>query len=191
MRDRLTVERDKHQNRHRVFADDQRSLIAQAVAERARAARPAVSVAGDVCRINWPEGVGVVALLCWITPREMIDALAGELSELPNAMPQSERLKCVAELEAELDQLERREVVLVEYALENGVDVLPRHEPACLSWRRDRQGAGDGATGGVTAFRSRPRRIGRVSSPPLCTMGRRGAVQPMVTVFENNVGLPE
>jgi hypothetical protein len=87
----------------------QRALIAESVAQRAQAAKPTVNVLNDQLRINWGEGTGVTALLCWAMPDVMIDALARELREASNALGQPERERKAAELSSDLLALEFKE----------------------------------------------------------------------------------
>jgi hypothetical protein len=65
-------------------------------------AKPSVNVHSDEVRIGWRENASMISVLCWLLPSEMIGALAGELREAPGALPQSERLARVEELETAL-----------------------------------------------------------------------------------------
>jgi hypothetical protein len=59
-------------------------------------------------------------------PDAMTDALSGELREDGGAMSADERDSAASRLQDQLDDLERQEAVLLDYALENGIDILPR-----------------------------------------------------------------
>jgi hypothetical protein len=106
--------------------DAQRGLIVQAVAEKARAGRPSVRIANDAASISWPEGTSIVSLMAWLQPQQMIETLVAELHEAEGAMSAQERDSAVSRLQDQLEQLERSEQALLEYADANGIDVLPR-----------------------------------------------------------------
>jgi hypothetical protein len=80
----------------------------------------------------------VVALLCWTTPERMCVALERQLAAQPEragAMSRSERLRLVAEAEARLMTLERKEEILIERAADEGFEILRRSDaspPAVL-----------------------------------------------------------
>jgi hypothetical protein len=113
------------------------------VAKMASAARPtAVSVVKDnTLRLAWRDdviaGVGdALALLCWATPEAVLAALAREIDAQPtrvDAMPAAERLARVAELEAQLLELETVEECLVGKMHAQGlVDTMRRVDIANL-----------------------------------------------------------
>jgi hypothetical protein len=106
---------------------DQREIVAQWVMQRARAGRPSVDVLPNgTARIGWSEGATAPALLAWIDPQRLIDALVGELPEARGAISAQERNSAASRLADQLDALERQEAALLEYAHENGIEILPR-----------------------------------------------------------------
>jgi hypothetical protein len=112
---------------------DQKKLVEAHVKGLAQAARPSVAIgSGDKLRVGWRGDMAnvedVMALLCWVMPQQVIEALSGELPERPGALPANERLRRIAEAEAELDGLERREESLIERAAGDGLDILRRHD---------------------------------------------------------------
>jgi hypothetical protein len=73
----------------------------------------------------------VMAVLAWLSPDAMMRALEREIDALPDtqpAIPTAERDKRVAELMANLEQLERCEEALIDMAASEGVDVMRRAE---------------------------------------------------------------
>jgi hypothetical protein len=56
----------------------------------------------------------------------LLDALVHELPVRPEAIPKVERIRRVAELEAELDRFERDEETLISRAASDGLDILRR-----------------------------------------------------------------
>jgi hypothetical protein len=112
---------------------DQKELAAEFVVRLAQTARPSVNVVGDQLRVGFRGDMAaaedVFSLLCWAMPAVVCEALEREIDAQPvrpDAMPQSERVKLVTEMEAALDRLERREAALIETAAQAGLDVLPR-----------------------------------------------------------------
>jgi hypothetical protein len=104
----------------------QRDLIAAHVARMALAAKPSVTVVNDAVRISWREDLGVTAILAWVMPDELIDALADALPERPGAMSAEERNSAVSRLQDQHDAMEMQEAALLEYAHANGIEILPR-----------------------------------------------------------------
>ena len=103
------------------------------VARRALAARPKIAVMHDALRVHWHDDVvmaksDVLNLLCFFLPDQVLAALQGMIGEQSpsNAMPASERIKRVAELEARLLELERSEEAMIVAAAAAGQDILRR-----------------------------------------------------------------
>jgi hypothetical protein len=119
---------------------DQKQLAVDYVARLVRTGRPTVAVTHDALLkvtprdtdMLSPEAVMglVMGLLAWSNPGALCEALEREIDQLPtraDAMPANERMRRVAELEAALDGLERREAALLDHAHANGIDsILPR-----------------------------------------------------------------
>jgi hypothetical protein len=121
---------------------DQLKCVEQYVEKIGRQARPAVSVLQNgTLRVGFRdvfvEPEQVLALLAWIDPQKVRDALTHELESKPRvtgAMSASERLERMAEIEAQLLQAERIEESLIERAAKAGFDILRRvdHDPRAV-----------------------------------------------------------
>ena len=78
----------------------------------------------------------IVGLMAWIDPDRMAQRLEAEVDALPDdeAMTDDEQREALADLDAEIDALERNEEALIEAALERGVDILRRSSvsPPCV-----------------------------------------------------------
>jgi len=136
---------------------DQIKCVEQYVEKILQLAQPAVSIVKDgAVRVGFRdvfvEPEQVLSLLAWVAPDQVRDALTGLLEAQPRvvgAMPASERLQRVAELEEKLLELERVE----ESADRNGNKARDRNfaprrcKPALCPWRRC-QGEGGKAVGG-------------------------------------------
>jgi hypothetical protein len=122
--------------------DDQRQAVAAYVERLGRQAQPAVSVVQNgTLRVGFRdvlvEAEQTLALLAWIDPEKVRDALTGLLEGAPRvvgAMGASEKQQRLAELEAKLLELERAEEALVEQANKSGIDILRRPDasPPCV-----------------------------------------------------------
>jgi hypothetical protein len=114
--------------------EDQRQAVAAYVERLAQTARPFASVVQNgTLRLGFKdvliEPEQTLALLAWIDPEKVRDALTGLLEAQPpriGAMPASERIARVAELEKTLCELERAEESMIERAGKLGIDVLRR-----------------------------------------------------------------
>jgi hypothetical protein len=118
--------------------DAQRDLIKSYVSRQLQAARPTVTVLNDQPRISWRGDThsveDIVALLCWLLPTEMVDALTHELPVRPGAISQNDRLLQTLETETRLLELERLEESLVERAHSDGLtDILRRPDASPLA----------------------------------------------------------
>jgi hypothetical protein len=120
---------------------DELELIAAHVEQLAQQNRPRVNVLGDKLRVIFPDDVitqrsDALSLLAWLMPEAVGAALQRELEcglrPVVNvgAMPRSERLARVRELEAELLKLERKEEALIMRASADGLGDLPRRHDA-------------------------------------------------------------
>ena len=97
-------------------------------------ARPRVSgvAAGQQLRVDWPTK-DPIALLAFLLPEQMVDALMKEIERHANTpMPLAERKKRIAELEAEVEALQRRALAL-------GADLCLMPAPVVLGVRATRQ----------------------------------------------------
>ena len=115
----------------------QHALVAAHVARLALAAKPSVSVRGDMVRVDWREDLGMTASLAWIMPDQLISALVDALPVASGlSLSAGERQARVAHLEMQLLEHERREVALIERGRENGIEILYRPDVdvrACLN----------------------------------------------------------
>jgi hypothetical protein len=115
--------------------EDQFKAAAAYVAKLAATVKPTVAVMrDDQLRLSFRDSViggtdDVVALLCEIFPEAVQAWLERKIEEQParvGAMPASERLQRVAELEEKLLELERQDEALIELAAKQGIDILRR-----------------------------------------------------------------
>jgi hypothetical protein len=114
--------------------EDQRQSVAAYVEKMGQLARPAVSIVKDgAVRVGFRdvfvEPEQVLSLLAWLAPDLVRNALTSVLESQPRvvgAMPASERLQRVAELEDKLLELERQEEASIEHAAKQGLDILRR-----------------------------------------------------------------
>jgi hypothetical protein len=114
--------------------DDMRELVESFVVELMRRGQPGVAIVGDKLRVLFrgdmaaPEDV--LALLAWAAPEQVCRALEREVGKLlpvrADALPPQERIRLLAELEAQLLDRERYESALIESARESGVEILFR-----------------------------------------------------------------
>jgi hypothetical protein len=122
---------------------DQFKAAAAYVAKLAATVKPTVAVMrDDQIRLSFRDSViggtdDVVALLAEIFPEAVQAWLERKIESAPRvvgAMPASERLQRVAELEKTLCELEQREEALIEQANKSGIDILRRPEasPPCV-----------------------------------------------------------
>jgi hypothetical protein len=119
---------------------DQKALAEQYVVKLMRQGKPTVAVVRDELKVT-PRGdmvaaEDVLALLAWAAPDAVLRSLEREIDHLPErsgALPQSERLARVAELEAQLLTLERHEESLIMQAAAVGQEVLPRLDMSPLA----------------------------------------------------------
>jgi hypothetical protein len=118
---------------------DQEQLCEAFVVRQLAAARPTVAVLrDDQLRVTFRDSVvgstdDVLALLCWCAPEQVYKALLRAIHEQPSrsdAMPAAERVRRVAELEAQLLQLELYEEALILRAHGDGLEVLRRPDAA-------------------------------------------------------------
>jgi hypothetical protein len=122
--------------------EDQRQSVAAYVERLGRQARPVVSVVQNgTLRVGFRdvliEAEQTLALLAWVAPDQVRDALIGVLEAQPRvvgAMPASERLQRVAEIEDKLTELEYAEEAMIEHAAKQGIDILRRVDasPPCV-----------------------------------------------------------
>lgn len=112
---------------------DMKQLAEEYVVRLMRQARPSVAVVGDSLRVGFRGDMAaaedVLALVAWAAPESLCRALEREIEKLPtraDALPADERIRRVAELEAQLIALERKEEILIERAQADGLDVLRR-----------------------------------------------------------------
>jgi hypothetical protein len=105
------------------------------VAKLAATVKPTVGVMrDDQIRLGFRDSViggtdDVVALLCEIFPEAVRAWLERKIEEAPRvvgAMPASERIARVAELEKTLCELEQREELVIEMAAKQGIEILRR-----------------------------------------------------------------
>jgi hypothetical protein len=113
---------------------NQRDLIETYVVGKMRVAAPRVTILNDQLRVGWRGDTtsveDVIALIALIAPEHLCRCLERQLEpEREGAMPAAERIKRVAELEARLLELERREEVLIMRAADDGLEV-PRRSDA-------------------------------------------------------------
>jgi hypothetical protein len=96
-------------------------------------ARPRVSgiASGQQLRVDWPTK-DPIAVLAFLLPNEMVDALVKEVVRSGNTPPPDERKKRISELEAEIDALQRRALAL-------GDDICVMPAPVVLGVRVSRQ----------------------------------------------------
>jgi hypothetical protein len=113
--------------------EDQCELAVEHVVRLGQAARPAVGIVGDKLRVGFRGDMAaaddVLALLCWAMPEAVCAALEREIAAQParaDALPASERMRRVAELEAQLLELETREEALLKQAAAAGQDIVRR-----------------------------------------------------------------
>jgi hypothetical protein len=120
---------------------DQKKLAEDYVVRLARQARPLVGIVNDALRVSFrgdmaaPEDV--LALVAWAAPEQLCRALEREIDNQParaDALPASERVRRVAELEDQLHALESREEALIMRAHGDGLEVLRRPDasPPCV-----------------------------------------------------------
>jgi hypothetical protein len=78
----------------------------------------------------------LVGMLAWLDPEKMDAALSAMVDDLPDTgtMTADEQAKALADLDGELEELQRAEESLIEAAFADGVDVLRRAgaEPRCV-----------------------------------------------------------
>jgi hypothetical protein len=78
----------------------------------------------------------VVGMLAWFDPERMDAAVDGLIDDLPDSesMTEAEHVEALAELDREIEALERSEESLIVAAFERGVDVLRRStaDPQCV-----------------------------------------------------------
>jgi hypothetical protein len=115
-----------------------KARLRQQIAKLAAHAKPVLQLergAADVAVFRDPvpdvmlhEEAYVVGLMAWLAFERMDRALSSLVDDLPDgeAMTDEEQTKALAELEAEIDALERTEESLIEAAFERGVDILRR-----------------------------------------------------------------
>jgi hypothetical protein len=127
------------QERGRVAAaplplEDQVRSAEAFVAKLALPAKPTVAVMrDDQLRVGFRDSVvggteDVLALLCWLAPQLVSDALARELKAAPariGTMTSGERARREKEISVQLEKLERHEEALIERAASEGIE-LPR-----------------------------------------------------------------
>jgi hypothetical protein len=112
--------------------DELRESIRDRVAEMADRGRPAVTVDRDMVDVHFGrvERVAGIAkhmadptdVLAWLFPDRMVERLQAELPSAPGSMTRTEREHRIVEIEAEIEQAEREEV-LIQQARADGVDI--------------------------------------------------------------------
>ena len=109
-----------------IAVDDQRNLIVQAVAEKARTGRPTVRIVNDAAHISWGEGTSLTTIA--VLDRSAADdrCAVGRAVRGRRRDDCPERNAAVSRLQDQLAELETLEAALLEYADANGVDILPR-----------------------------------------------------------------
>jgi hypothetical protein len=120
---------------------DQKKLAQEYVARLWRQARPTVSIVGDTLRVGWRGDCvmaeDTAALLAWIAPHLISEAISSELAALPeraDALSVQERMRRLSELEAALLRAESQESALIMLAAEDGTEISRRHDmdPRCV-----------------------------------------------------------
>jgi hypothetical protein len=120
--------------------DEESALIEDYVVRLIRQAEPSVGIVGGRLRVNFKGDMfaseDVLALLAWAAPDPVCRALERALPESDgnDALSAAERGKRVAEIEARLLELERREEALIELAQADGIEVMRRSDasPLCV-----------------------------------------------------------
>jgi hypothetical protein len=135
----LSIAQDLHRIRHAPLPiADQIEAAELYVAQRGAFNGPRIAVVRDQLSLTWPDDViaskqDMLAVLCWLAPTSVTAALKREIETHPspvNALPAADRIKRVAELEAALLDLERRESSL----LDKADGILPRPDMSPLAY---------------------------------------------------------
>jgi hypothetical protein len=113
---------------------DQIGAAEEYIAGRSLVGMPKIGFVRDRLQLSWSDDIitsksDVFALLCALFPKSISDALRREIEARPaqaNAMPAADRIKRVAELEASLLALERREAALLDDTILPRFDMDPR-----------------------------------------------------------------
>jgi hypothetical protein len=99
-------------------------------------AAPRVVIQRDSLNLVWSDDIvtsktDLITMLCWLAPKSVLSAIRAEIEAAPqaaNAMPAAQRDAKVAQLAAQLLDLERREVALLDES------TLPRPDCSPLAY---------------------------------------------------------
>jgi hypothetical protein len=111
---------------------DKMAAIEQHVLRLASQAKPQIFVRDQGVKINWRGDMvvaeDVAALLCWMEPALMCEALCREIDAQSGdgALSAADRVKSIFSISAELLDLERHEESLICFAADDGQEILRR-----------------------------------------------------------------
>jgi len=118
--------------------EDQKRMALEFVVAQVRTAAPRFNIVADQVRLSWRDSViasadDVFALITALAPTVVLEALERQIDaapERPDALTVDERTQRVAQLESELDAMERREESLVQLAQASGLECPRRPDAA-------------------------------------------------------------